>query len=219
MIKYGKNKIFNPSFLHKLNIDRQSVDAIPHACSVLEIGCATGFVGRYLIKHKKCKVVGIELGIDEAREARKVLHNVYAGDIEDPKVLNLVTEKFDVVYASALLEHLKDPWKALKDWRRFLKKNGLLIITTSNIVHWSQRINFVKGNFEYKDYGLLDNTHLRFFTTKTFPKLVLDSGYKIEKFSIDPVGGGHPKVSTLLSRFFPNLFAYQMLIIATPNGR
>src|SRR3989344_8437641 len=219
MIKYGHNKIFNPEKLDTHNIDRQSVDQVPYGANVLEIGCATGFVGHYLIRKKGCEVTGVELGYEEAVEAKKVLTKVIVGNIEHTKTQKLITKKYNVIYASALVEHLKDPWSALKTWKKFLKNDGLLIVTTSNVLHWSQRIKFLSGKFEYEKYGIMDNTHLRFFTTKTFPKLITDCGYKINKFTIDPVSGGYPKVSLLLSLFFPNLFAYQMLIVATPNGR
>lgn len=220
MLKYGKNTVFNPARLDPLNIDRQSADLVPKRAKVLEIGCATGFIGEFLIKKKNCYVVGVELGKDEAKEARKRLSKVIEGDIEDPKVLRLIDNNgFDIVFASAIIEHLKDPWNALRNWNKFLKREGFLIITTSNIAHWSVRLKLLKGGFDYQEYGILDNTHLRFFTTKTFRKLAKDCGYKIEHSSIDPVGGGVPRISKILSRFWPNLFAYQMLIKAKPVMR
>lgn len=216
MLKYGKNITFDPSLLDRRNIDRQSVSLIPQGARVLEIGCATGFMGEYLIKGKKCKVTGIELGKEEAREARKKLTAVIEGDIEDPKILQQIKGEFDVVFASAIIEHLKDPWKALGQWKKFLIKDGFLLITTSNITHWSIRLRVLRGDFRYQEFGILDNTHLRFFTPETFKDLVRTSGYEIENFSIDPVGGGFPRISLFLSRFFPNVFAYQMLIVAKP---
>lgn len=216
MLKYGRNVIFNPELLDPLNIDRQSVDLIPDGSKVLEIGCATGFMGEYLIKKRRCYVVGVESGVDEAKVAREKLNIVIEGDIEGTNVLRSINGKFDVVLASAIVEHLKDPWQDVSTWKRFLKKNGFLIITTSNIAHWSIRLKILQGSFDYEDYGILDNTHLRFFTIKTFKELIVNGGYEIKRFSIDPVGGGFPKISKILSNFFPNLFAYQMLIKAKP---
>ena len=216
-MKYGKNiNKFNPGKLHRLNIDRLTISLIPEGSKVLEIGCATGFMGEYLIKEKRCEVYGVEMGGDEAREARKKLTDVIIGDIENKETIKKIKTlgKFDVILASALIEHLKDPWRALTSWKTFLKKNGLLIISTSNIAHWSVRQQILKGNFNYQEYGILDNTHLRFFTTKSFRKLVNDCGYRLEYFGIDPVGGGYPKLSFLGSKLFPNIFAYQMVIKA-----
>lgn len=218
MVKYKRNiQKYNPLKLHPLNIDRQTFVRIPDKSRVLEIGCATGFIGKYLKDKKNCEVIGVEIGLDEAQEARKNLDQVILGDVESSKVLSQMKKNgtFDVVYASALIEHLRDPWAALIDWKKLLRKNGVLIITTSNIAHWSQRLHMLQGRFEYQSYGILDNTHLRFFTTQTFKKLVTDSGYQIKDFYIDPVGGGYPKISHLGSLFLPNLFTYQMGIVAT----
>lgn len=217
-MKYGKNKIFKLEKLHSQNIDRLSTGFVPPESSVLEIGCATGFMGAYLINKKKCKVVGVEKFPDEAKEAKKVLTKVIQGDIEDNDTLKKISKEgnFDVILASAIIQHLVDPHKALKSWKKFFKKNGRLVITGSNITHWSMRKKVLFGEFEYQEYGLLDNTHLHFFTPKTFKKLITDAGYTIEDYKIDSVGGGFPKVSLLLSKFFPNLFTYQMVIEAKP---
>src|SRR3972149_2203274 len=104
MLKYGKNIVFNPDKLDPLNIDRQSVELIPKGTKVLEIGCATGFMGEFLIKNKGGYVVGVELGREEAKEARRRLNKVIEGNIEDTKVLHLINDKFDVVFASAGIE-------------------------------------------------------------------------------------------------------------------
>src|SRR5258708_32556232 len=100
MLKYGNNIIFNPDKLEPLNIDRQSAARIPEGERVLEIGCATGFVGKYLINKKHCEVVGVELGKDEAQAAAKILQKVIRGAIQDEKpVAQLKTLcKVDEVY-------------------------------------------------------------------------------------------------------------------------
>jgi SAM-dependent methyltransferase len=214
MLKYGKIIQFDPKVFDPLNIDRQSIESIPDHSRVLEIGCATGFAGEYLIKQKDCYVVGVDVGKDEAAIAKKRLNKVIVGDIEDSSIQKSINEKFDIVYASALVEHLKDPWAALTAWRKFLKKDGQLVITTSNIAHWSMRIKLMKGNFNYEPFGILDNTHLRFFTYNSFKKAAESSGYTVLHYKIDAVGGGYPKVSKFMSQFYPNIFAYQMLIVA-----
>lgn len=216
MLKYGKKiNNFDPEKLDFLNIDRQSVSLIPENSKILEIGCATGFMGEYLIKNKKCHVTGVEIGRQESKEAKKRLNRVIEGDIENDTIFELIHDKFDVIFASAVIEHLKNPWKILKSLKKYLKKDGILIVTTSNIAHWSMRLQLLKGKFEYEKYGILDDTHLRFFSIETFKKLIEDSGYRIDYFSIDSVGGGLPKISKFLGKFFPGLFAYQMLIKAS----
>lgn len=214
MLKYGKNLHFNPKILDPLNVDRQTMELIPDGSFVLDIGCATGFLGEYLIKNKNCTVDGVDIGVAEAREAKKKLRNVHVGDIEKKETIKKITVKYDVVNASAIIEHLKDPWTALKTWKRFLKKDGHLIISTSNIAHFSARISLIKGRFEYQQYGILDNTHLRFFTYNSFQELLRNTGYVIDSVQIDPVGGGHPRISKILSKWYPNIFAYQTVIKA-----
>jgi len=219
MLKYGKNQSFNPQKFHPLNIDRQSVSFVPDSSSVLEIGCATGSMGACLRRKKNCFVVGVEERKEEAKEAKKQLQKIIRGNIEEEKTFQQIRKcgEFEVVLASAVVEHLSDPWRALHRWKTFLKRDGILIVTTSNIVHWRMRIKILLGKFEYEEYGILDNTHLRFFTPKTFRELVESTGYSIISYSIDPVGGGYPKVSYTLSKLFPNVFAYQMLIVARPK--
>lgn len=217
MLKYGRQSNFKCNRLHPLNIDRQSISLVPSNTKVLEIGCATGFMGEYLKKHKHCVVVGVEQGFDEARAASLRLDKVIRGNIEEQKILKRIKKlgKFDVILAAAVVEHLKDPWASLSEWKKLLKINGFLVITTSNITHWSVRLHMMLGKFEYEEYGILDDTHLRFFTPGTFKRLIEDCGYRIEYFAIDPVGGGFPKISLVLAKLFPNLFAYQMVIKAT----
>src|SRR3989344_8940263 len=132
MLKYGKDPVFDPETRHFLNIDRQSLSLIPRGSYVLDIGCATGFMGEYLKKEKNCSVIGVELGHDEALQAKKVLDGVVIGNAEDPITFKKIKGKFNVIVASAVIEHLKDPWGALRLWRSLLAKNGVLIVTTSN---------------------------------------------------------------------------------------
>src|SRR3989338_3513315 len=214
MLKYGKDPVFDPETRHFLNIDRQSLSLIPRGSYVLDIGCTTGFMGEYLKKKKNCTVVGVEMGHEEAQIAQKKLQKVIKGDIENPDTLKKISGKFDIILASAIVEHLHDPETALKTWRKFLKEDGHIIITIPNIAHWSTRLHVLMGRFNYQEYGILDKTHLHFYTIETFQTLVTNAGYNIETLLIDPVGGGFPKISLLLSRFFPGLFAYQMVIKA-----
>lgn len=213
-MKYFYRGVFNLSKLHPLNIDVQSVSQIPFRSRVLEIGCADGFMGEYLIKKRKCQVIGLEIDKEAAKKAISRGLKVVKGDIEEEKSLETLAKesKFDVILASSVIEHLKNPWLALKKWKKFLKKDGFLVVTTPNIAHLTTRLKILFGKFDYEDFGIFDNTHLRFFTIKTFQNLIKSSGYKIEFFGIDPVGGGHPKISRVLAHFFPGLFAYQMII-------
>ena len=124
-------------------------------------------------------------------------------------------KKFDVVLATSVIEHLKYPEKFLINMKKVLKSHGQIIVSTPNISHWSMRIELLKGNFDYQEYGILDKTHLHFFTPKTYQQMFRDAGYTILEYKIDDVGGGYPRLAKSLSRFFSSLFTYQMLIVAS----
>ncbi|HNP89652.1 MAG: bifunctional 3-demethylubiquinone-9 3-methyltransferase/ 2-octaprenyl-6-hydroxy phenol methylase [Microgenomates group bacterium ADurb.Bin219] len=215
-MKYFYKGKFNLQKLHPLNIDYQTVSRIPCGCRVLEIGCADGFMGEYLMKKKKCSLVGVEIDQKAGKKARARGLEIIEGDIEQPEVYRKlkIFPPFDIILASSIIEHLKEPGQSLVNWKKFLKTNGFLIVTVPNIAHWAARLKILSGKFDYEKYGIFDENHLRFFTEKSFKKLISSAGYKIEFFGIDPVGGGFPKISRFLSLFFPKLFAYQMIIKA-----
>lgn len=213
-------KNFNPESLSQHNIDRMALEEVPRNSFVLDVGCATGFMGKYLKDKKKCEVVGLEKRKEEAHQAEKILNNVVIGDIENALVAKDIlkvtkNKKFDVVLATSLIEHVAKPDEAIKTMMRLLKPHGRLVITTPNIAHWSIRLSLVKGNFDYSEYGILDTTHLHFFTLKTFKELFEKNGLQVKKVRIDAEGGGFPRLSLMLAPFFPGIFAYQILIVAS----
>lgn len=210
---------FDPAALDPQNIDRLAVTQVPNNSTVLDIGCATGFMGEYLIKEKGCKVIGIDLRKEELKKAEKKLTGVLLADIEESKSVKKIlalnqNKKISIILATSTIEHLKDPANFLQICKKLLTPGGKLIVSTPNIAHWSTRISLLQGNFDYTEYGILDNTHLHFFTLFTFCKLFTGNGYEVQKLLIDPVGGGYPRISRLLAKFFPNLFAYQILVVA-----
>jgi O-antigen biosynthesis protein len=215
-------KKFTPNSLDKENIDRLAVDKIPENSRVLDIGCATGHIGEYLIREKKCLVYGVEERSDEANIAKKILTEVISADIEQElsvkRILDLVRgEKFDVILATSVIEHLEDQSGFLRNCKKLLKQNGIIVASTPNIAHWTMRLSLLKGNFDYTEYGILDNTHLHFFTVKTFLQLFEKNNFAVKELLIDPVGGGYPRISRILAKWFSRIFAYQILIVAQNN--
>lgn len=218
-MKYFHQGKFNPEKLPKLNTDRQALSLVPERTKILEIGCADGFMGEYLIKKNGCRVTGVEIDKEAAKKAQNRGLTMVVGDIEEESVLKELRRegKFQVILCSSAIEHLKDPEKALKNWRNFLDIDGFLIITTPNIGHWSARLKTFSGKFPREDYGIFDVDHLHFFTIKSFKELIEKAGFSVEHLGIDPVGGGLPKVSRFFSLFFPGLFAYQIIVKAKVN--
>ena len=205
-IKYRYQGKFDPQKLSPDNIDRLSTAMIPDKSKVLELGAATGFMGEWLKRVKKCRVVGVDINPAAKPDI--------AGDLEDSSTWRKIVAKgkYGVVLASAILEHLKEPELALERIRKVLKSKGILVVTLPNIAHWRMRLNFLLGRWEYEDYGLLDRTHLRFFTYNTAFKLVRRAGFKVVEVAIDPAGG--LKYFNWLVKRWPNLYAYQIAIKA-----
>lgn len=222
-IKYD-NPHFNPTKYSRHHIDRQAVEQVPADSFVLDIGCATGFMGAYLKREKNCVVYGYDRRSPEAKLAAKVLDRMIVGDIEDEssaiEVLKLTNgKKFDVILATSLIEHLLNPAAAVLRMKQLLRPNGLLIMTTPNIAHWTTRLMLLRGNFDYTEYGIMDNTHSHLFTAKTFEQLFENAGFEVEHFAIDAEGGGYPRVSIFLANFFPGLFGYQMLCVGRNKSK
>jgi methionine biosynthesis protein MetW len=147
---------------------------------VLEAGCASGYVGKILVETKGCHVTGLELDPNAAREARANGLEVIEGSLEDARFRSSVTGRFDFVLAMDVLEHLRDPAVVLDDFKRWLAPNGRAIIAVPNVATWQIRNQlFFRGDFEYQETGILDRTHLHFFTWETLHKLVSSQGWSI----------------------------------------
>ncbi len=146
---------------------------------VLDLGCATGKLGRKLRELNKASVlVGAELFKPAADEAAKYYDIVYQGDIE---MLNLTyNDYFDVVICGDILEHLRDPWRIVDNIYTWLKNGGILVTSIPNIRYWRiLRDVILHGKWEYTDAGILDNTHLRFFTRRSFIKLLRNAKFQV----------------------------------------
>jgi len=147
---------------------------------VLEVGCASGSQTRYLKEALACRVTGIEIDKTAAEDARPHCENLIVGNIENLDLaINLGDKRFDVVIFADVLEHLYDPTETLRKVRPFIKEEGYLIASIPNIAHAAICWELAHGRFDYQRYGLLDNTHIRFFTKKNVMKLLNEAGYTI----------------------------------------
>lgn len=205
MIKYRFKGKFSPETLAHDNIDRLSVSLVPKNSKVLELGCATGHMSDYF-RRLGCKVTGVDINPAVKPEI--------SGDLNLNSTWKKIKTKgiFDIVFASAILEHLPAPETTLQLIKSVLKPNGILIVTLPNIAHWRQRLKILQGIWEYEDYGLLDRTHLRFFNYFTAQQLITSAGFTIKTIKIDPAGG--VKYFNWLIKRWPNLYAYQICIQA-----
>jgi 2-polyprenyl-3-methyl-5-hydroxy-6-metoxy-1,4-benzoquinol methylase len=188
--------------------------------NVLECGCSTGFLSR-LISKGGSRVVGVEVDPDAAEQASRYCARVLRLDLDRHDWTDGIDERFDLVTFGDVLEHLVDPEAALREAKRVLVPNGRVLISLPNVTHWSVRAKVLLGRFDYQAVGILDYTHLRFFTVASARRMVQEAGYRIVRFH--PVLGGRfttrfrPSWQRLASTF-PGLFAFQMLFLAEPEA-
>ena len=191
---------------------------------VLELGCSTGFMSRVL-RDRGCRVVGIEQDADAAARARRFCARVIVGDLERIDLgRTLGGARFDVIVAADVLEHLKDPVRILRALRRFLADGGWLVASLPNVAHGSVRLALLGGSFDYNPTGLLDHTHLRFFTRDGVQKLFDEAGFLIghleryemriedSEVSFDRAAAP-PGLVDALSRE-PEALTYQFIVVA-----
>ncbi|MGG2990194.1 class I SAM-dependent methyltransferase [Geobacillus stearothermophilus] len=135
---------------------------------VLEFGPASGYMTEYMKKALNCKVYGVEIDPHFAEKAKKFAEEVIVGDIEDYEWVDRYHSiKFDYIIFADVLEHLKNPYQVLLKSLNLLKEEGDVIISIPNISHNAIIMELMEGKFEYKHEGLLDDTHLRFFTRQS----------------------------------------------------
>ncbi len=154
---------------------------------VLEIGCATGYVSA-LLKANGCRVIGIELDPISVRQARTICDSVIEGDAGDPSVLKSAGGDFDVILCGDVLEHLIEPRDALRTLATMLAPGGEILVSIPNVAFWRMRLRLLLGQFDYTDSGILDRTHLRFFTVDSFKKLTTEVGYQVEMVAMNDFG-------------------------------
>ena len=178
---------------------------------VLEIGCGKGFVSEQLRK-KGNVITGIEIDKKSAKRAKKFCKKVLIGNIEEMK-LNFAKESFDVILFGDVLEHLFDPEAVLKKLKPFLAKNGKIIVSLPNIANWKIRLLLLRGKFDYTDWGILDKTHIRFFTRKRARNLIRGAGFRIEEEDFVPSFPA-PFLKKYFAKIRPSAFAFQFIFAA-----
>lgn len=183
----------------------------PRKSKVLDIGCASGYLGSVLIK-KGYKVYGVDVDPRAVKAAKsKGYEEVLVLDIESCEKYARFRRYFDAIICADILEHLRRPDKVLLMLKEYLKPGGFLIASIPNMAYWKIRLKLMLGKFEYEEHGILDKTHLRFFTLKTGKQLFERSGFRV--IEIDYTGF---LAYAPLLRFFPTLFAYQFIYVALP---
>lgn len=183
---------------------------------VLDVGCASGKLGENLKRLKGIKeVIGIEINPSVAKLAKKVLDKVYIADVEEIELLEY-RAYFDCIIYADILEHLKNPWDILNKHRFLLKNNGFVIASIPNVRYYKVIRDLVRGKWEYREAGILDKTHLRFFTLKGIYDLFGSTGYNVIKVhkKLGKTGRLLKILNILMMDYLKEFMVYQYIIIA-----
>ncbi|MFA6149244.1 MAG: methyltransferase domain-containing protein [bacterium] len=216
----------DPGYFQK---ERREVEAMvpPGASRILDVGCGEGILGRTLLEKGAAEVVGIETNPAVALRAQANLSRVLQGDVES---LALPFEEgyFDCIVLADVLEHLRDPLSALVKLKRHLSDSGAIVASIPNVRFFDVIRKLAEGRWEYEEFGILDKTHLRFFTKKEIEVLFSQAGleltgisenlsplyYKLPPAHSGDVSFGRVTLHGLTREETKDLFVIQYLIVA-----
>ncbi|MFH1485419.1 MAG: glycosyltransferase [Chloroflexota bacterium] len=212
------------------------VQLVPQtARRVLDVGCAAGAMGKALKERGVETVVGVEINAEVAEVAATRLDQVIVGDIDNIE-LPFDDGYFDCIVLADVLEHMRDPWSVVGKLVPLLAEDGCLVCSVPNIRNLDLIHSLVQGNWTYTSSGLLDRTHLRFFTFREFRKLLLDGGLSVTElvyakdprlpFSRNEASGdskvslnyGAMTISDLSPTALDELTTYQFLVVAAKTA-
>jgi SAM-dependent methyltransferase len=191
--------------------------------SLLDLGFGSGELVRRI--RPRCRYLcGIEADAEAARGADGVLDDVYVGDLSEG-LLRPWAFPFDVIVAGDILEHVPRPEALMAPIRSLLAPGGRLLLSLPNIANVTTRLALLAGRFDYSDRGILDRTHLRFFTRTSARGLLVSAGFRIvgewatpmpvelavPALARPPLLGPVRAGSAFLARLAPCLFGYQFV--------
>lgn len=207
------------------------IDQIDPACRrVLDIGCGAGDNARLLRSRlPQCEVFGITRSDAEAERARSFMTKCWVDDIEGAIPNHLRQERFDCLIFSHVLEHTRNPAEIVARLSQLVRQGGQVVIAVPNVMFIHMRLKFLLGEFEYHpDGGIMDDTHLRFYTYFTADRYLLSGSPDLQL--VKKTVGGYVPLPFLRGRVipaawahaidrsglrhWPNLFGYQIVIAA-----
>ena len=208
----------------------QIVRRIPRYAQVLELGCGDGSMSRLIRERCEGHIIGIDHNPDIVWQAQRYCDYVFTEDLDDPHSLDaLEGEKFDAITLVDVLEHLQRPEDLLRRLKPLLLDEGQILISIPNIAHASVRLELLNGHFDYEKAGILDSTHLKFFTAESVQALLVEAGYAVHDLDYtwhdlpDEViarylkkAGLEPTPQALAKFHEPDAMAYQFIISSSP---
>ncbi len=150
---------------------------IPRSSRVLDIGCGTGSISSLVIAECNAKLVGIEPDPDRAEACRSRGIATVCGYYNDQTADELGA--FDVIMFADVLEHVPDPVSLLERAAQHLTRTGCVIVSVPNVAHWTIRWSLLRGRFDYQPTGIMDATHLRWFTSRTADQVIAAAGLSV----------------------------------------
>ncbi|MBS1903294.1 MAG: class I SAM-dependent methyltransferase [Bacteroidetes bacterium] len=199
---------FQLQLANPINVHRLEFDMVPEYARVLDVGCHTGILGEALAQHKQAHVIGIDADSVALAQAAKRLAGVALVDLWQPgweaEVEAMGWTRFDTIIFGDVLEHTPHPDRVLRAARTLLAPRGNIIVSLPNIAYWRIRLGLLRGNFDYTDSGILDRTHLKFFTASSARTLIEEAGYRITRHEISGF-----TLPPALIRCFPRLLGFQ----------
>lgn len=192
---------------------------------VLDVGCAQGMLG-HMLAGSGVSIDGVEMNQTWAAMARPHYREVWTSTIEDAPLQN---RAYRLIVCGDVLEHLADPVSVLKRLRAVAAPDAKFIISVPNVAHLAIRLMLLFGKFPKMERGILDKTHLQFWTRATGTEMLRDAGLRVERFSVTGVpfdeiwkGGEGNLLFKALVRMqhallwlMPGVFGYQLIFVAT----
>jgi SAM-dependent methyltransferase len=169
------------------------LEKIPLAARiVLDVGCGSGALGAaYLRRNPTARMLGIDLDPTSCAQAATRLTDVVCVDVEATPMPFDVPDGLDALVYGDVLEHLRDPWTLLKRQVEYLRAGGTVVVCMPNVEHWSLTLKLLTGNFAYEESGILDRTHLRWFTPRTMADTLLQAGLELADVAPRPIDLTH----------------------------
>lgn len=208
--------------------DKKRIEMITYipeeAKNIIDVGCAIGTFGKSLKDIRKVNVLGIEINEYAANQAKLHLDNVICGAFQED--LALPHKQFDCIVFNDVLEHMVDPFEALLYAKKLLNQKGVIVASIPNVRYFNNIWNLlINKDWKYEKFGILDRTHLRFFTKKSIVKTFENLGYQISTIEgINLLEDEHPyqrKKFKILNTIFLNhledMNYLQFAIVAHPN--
>ena len=195
---------------------------------LLDVGAAQGVLAQRFVE-RGFKVTCIEGDSTLAAMAQDKCHRMIVADLD--KEIPELESQFDVIVYGDILEHLKNPAEVLSRLNRHVTLSGKVIVSVPNFVHLFVRLNILFGRFEYMERGILDRTHLRFFSLNTFRRFLSGAGLVVEEVVATPVPllllvpqryhGWWLRalhwLNAMLARNWKTMFGYQFVAVARPG--